>query len=141
MNTIAHDRTALLRNAGESVQRLLPEVFALYVFGSFAGGREHADSDLDLAVLAERPLDPLRRLEAQRELGRLLDRDVDLIDLHRANTVLGREVVTRGRALFKQDTERALDFEARTIGDYARLMDATQDIRADIVARLRARVS
>jgi predicted nucleotidyltransferase len=138
MSTIVPDAPAQLRHAGEAVLRLLPDAVAAYAFGSFAEGRQRNDSDLDLAVLAERPLDPLRRFTVQRELGAILDRDVDLIDLRRASTVLCQEVVTRGHALFKRDELLALDFEARTLGDYAQLMDATQALRASMHERVQA---
>jgi predicted nucleotidyltransferase len=139
MSTIVRDASPLLRHACEAALRLLPDAAAVYVFGSFAEGRQRGDSDLDLAVLSEQPLDPLRRLTVQRELGAVLDRDVDLIDLHRASTVLRQEVVTRGRALFKRDALFALDFEARTLGDYADLMDATHALRASVRERARVR--
>jgi predicted nucleotidyltransferase len=123
-----------LRSARDTVLRLLPSVEALYVFGSFARGTAGADSDLDLAVLESTPLAPLRRLEAQRELSVLLDRDVDLVDLGTAGSVLRSEVVNGGMALFQRDPMRILDFEARVLGEYADLLDATRALRDDVRA-------
>ncbi len=132
MNPAAAPADPFLRSASDAVLRLLPGVEALYVFGSFARGTASADSDLDLAVLEPTPLAPQRRLEAQRELSVLLDRDVDLVDLRAANTVLRSEVVNGGIALFQRDPMRTLDFEARVLGDYADLLDATRALREDI---------
>lgn len=134
MHATAAPIDPFLQSARDAVLRLLPSVEALYMFGSFARRTASADSDLDLAVLQPTPLPPLRRLEAQRELSVLLDRDVDLVDLATASTVLRSEVVNGGIALFTRDPMRMLDFEARVLGEYADLLDATRALREDIRA-------
>ena len=126
---------ALLQSARDAVLRLLPDAEIVYAFGSRAEGAAYADSDLDLAVLGSAPLASVRRFELQRELSALLGIDVDLIDLGTANSVLRLEVVARGRRLSCRDPDRALAFEARVLGDYAELMDATRDLRADVRER------
>lgn len=118
----------LPRRARDALLRLAPEAEAIYLFGSHADGRARADSDLDLAVLDAAPMAPLRRFERQRELSALLGRDVDLVDLYTAGTVLKLEVVTRGERLYRRDADRTLDFEARVLGEYAEFMDATRDL-------------
>jgi predicted nucleotidyltransferase len=129
---------SLADRARDAVLRLLPDVEAIYVFGSVARGDAHVDSDLDLAVLGAGPLAALRRFELQRELSALLDRDVDLVDLHIANSVLRVEAIAHGRRPYARDADYALDFEARALGDYAALLDATSGLREAI--RVRGRV-
>lgn len=119
----------------EAVLRMLPETETLYVFGSHARGDARSDSDLDLAVLTPATLDPVRRFSAQRELSALLDCDVDLVDLHTASSVLRSEVVNGGTPLFRRDAQRTLDFEARVLGEYAELLDATRALRKAIRQR------
>jgi uncharacterized protein len=135
MNSISATADPFLRSARDAVLRLLPNIEAMYVFGSFARGNVVADSDLDLAVLATVPLEPLRRLEAQRELSVILNRDVDLVDLRVAESVLQSEVINDGVVLFQSDPMRTLDFEAGVLGDYAELLDATRALREDIRGR------
>jgi predicted nucleotidyltransferase len=57
----------------EIVARLrhaVPDLIAVYRFGSTARGEAVRDSDVDLAVLAGSPLAPVARFELQEDLGR-----------------------------------------------------------------------
>lgn len=125
----------LPQRACEAVLRLVPDAETIYLFGSRADGRARDDSDLDIAVLGAGPLSPLCRFETQRELSARLGHDVDFVDLHSASTVLKLEVVTRGQRLYRRDAERTLEFEARVLGEYAELMDATRDLRMAVRER------
>lgn len=120
---------------GQAVLDVLPGIEALYLFGSRAKGIARADSDLDLAVFAATPLDAMQRFNAQRALSAKLDCDVDLVDLHDASSVLRSEVVNHGHLLYRRDAERTLDFEARVLGEYAELLDATRELRKEIHRR------
>ncbi|GMU46000.1 MAG: nucleotidyltransferase domain-containing protein [Pseudomonadales bacterium] len=74
------------------------------VFGSVARQRATARSDLDLAVLAERPLTAERRMELIGELARLTGRAVDLVDLATAGIPVARSALLTGRVLLQRDT-------------------------------------
>ncbi len=72
-------------------------------FGSTSKGTPRADSDIDIAVLTEKPLE----LEEQSEVVAWLaerfglpeDR-IDLVDLHNASPLLQHEIAERGELLF-----------------------------------------
>lgn len=119
----------------DAVLHALPDAETIYLFGSHARGDARADSDLDLAVLGALPLDPIRRFEAQRDLSALLDCDIDLVDLRNASSVLRSEVVHGGKLLFQRNAAATLDFEARVLGEYAELLEATRALRSDVRAR------
>ena len=76
----------------------------LLLFGSQATGLTHAKSDVDIAVLAERPLDELDIRDALNEaLMRVFRRsDVELVDLRRAPPLLQRDATAEGRLLFEE---------------------------------------
>lgn len=74
------------------------------VFGSVARQRATVRSDLDLAVLAERPLTAERRMELIGELARLTGRAVDLVDLATAGIPVARSALLTGRVLLQRDT-------------------------------------
>jgi len=73
------------------------------VFGSVARQRATARSNLDLAVLADRPLTAERRMALIGELARLTGRAVDLVDLATAGIPVARSALLTGRVLFQRD--------------------------------------
>jgi uncharacterized protein len=111
-----------------AIRAALPDVQAIYVFGSRARGDHGAESDVDLAVLCPRPLPATARWEMQQRLAALAHRDVDLVDLHNASTVLHVNVLDDARVLYDgAPFERAL-FEATACADYARLQEERREI-------------
>lgn len=107
----------------------------VYRYGSAGGPYERADSDIDLAVLAERPLsfDNLSRLAA--ELTRATGRDIDLNDLRRLPVTLRVQIVAGGVRLFAADVGAADEYDARTLSDYARLNEERRAILEEVRRR------
>ena len=62
------------------IQKHLDIVLAI-LFGSIANGSEHFDSDIDLAVDANRPLSPSKKMQMIMDLAEAFGRPVDLVDL------------------------------------------------------------
>lgn len=112
----------------------LPDLRAIYRYGSAGATYERADSDIDLAVLADRPIsfDDLSRLTV--ELMRLTGRDVDLHDMRRLPVTLRVQIVADGCRLFAADGG-ADEYAARTLSDYARLNEERRDILEDVRRR------
>lgn len=93
---------------------ILPDIFqkypgvqAVYLFGSGASGRLHAESDLDLAVYSDNPAVRARRLDILTELTRRGFNNVDLVFLDKNDIVLRFEAVRQNRLVY-----RAQDFDA-----------------------------
>ena len=110
------------------IRDAIPDVVAVYRFGSTVEGGTHAASDVDLAFLAPRPLDPVRRFELQERLAVALRRDIDLIDLRAASTVMRMQVVSRGVVLAVLDPPEKERFETYTYASYARLNEERKSI-------------
>ncbi|MEO7297090.1 MAG: nucleotidyltransferase domain-containing protein [Verrucomicrobiota bacterium] len=106
---------------------------AVYLFGSVAENRDRPVSDIDIAVLLREPISAVQLFELQTELAEALSRDVDLVDLASASTVMRKEVLRTGRLLFEGDKLRREEFEMYTLSDYARLNEE----RAPILAALK----
>ena len=119
----------------ENVRRAIPDLVALYRFGSQAKGEARQDSDVDLAVLARNLISNLRRFDIAQELAAQLHRDVDLVDLRTASTVMRMQVISTGECLFKASDRLQGEFEDLVYSTYARLNEERREILNDIRTR------
>lgn len=87
-------------------------VVSLYLFGSFAEGREHGESDVDVGILLDREYYPDekqrfdQRLLLSAALSLFHGPKADVVILNDAPATLGRAVVTRGKRLVCRDKEK-----------------------------------
>ena len=116
----------------EFLVREFPGTAVVYRFGSTAAGLEGPASDIDLAFLPEAPVDPVRRFEVQERLAARLRKDVDLVDLCSASTVLRMQVLAGGRAIGVLDRDRTERFEDLVFATYPRFNEERRGILADI---------
>jgi predicted nucleotidyltransferase len=77
------------------------------LFGSLAQGKADRDSDLDLAVGADPPLDTHEKIQLIAELAEALGRPVDLVDIYLAGEPLLGQIVTRGKKILGADADFA----------------------------------
>lgn len=117
------------------IEQHAADVQAIYLFGSTARGDETKESDIDIAVLAARPLDPIPRWHLQEAIAAKLGKQVDLVDLRSASTVMRAQVLRDGRQLFVKDPTIVGLFEATALSDYARLQEERGAILKDIANR------
>jgi predicted nucleotidyltransferase len=87
----------------------LTGIASAYLFGSVAEGREHRESDIDIAVLFRREVLPTsadrfeKRLSLIAALSAALERPVDLVSLNDAPPQFARRIVTEGKRLVRAD--------------------------------------
>lgn len=117
------------------LRREIPALSSVYLFGSFAAGLERADSDVDLAIFAGRALERARLIELAHQLAGILRRDVDLIDLAAASTIMQMQAIGEGALVAAPRPLEAALFEVRVMRDYQDLKARRADIEADIAAR------
>lgn len=115
------------------LQNAIPGLVAAYLFGSTANGRERNDSDVDVAVLGSTSVDEVELWQLAQTLATRLGRNVDLVDLFRASTVMRSQIIATGVVLFDGDAAVRRRFEGRAYADYARLNEE----RREVLARLR----
>ena len=124
-----HERIQVqFETAIRHIQTSIPGLIALYSFGSQARGAARPDSDVDLAVLASTPIPELRRFALAQELAMQLHRDVDLVDLRCASTVMRMQVLSTGVCLNAPDEPARQEFEMYTYADYARLNEERREV-------------
>ena len=112
----------------------LPDVVAIYVFGSVPSGQARADSDLDLAVLPREPIEPAVHGGLREKLEGELRRDVDLVDLRRASVVMRAQVVSTATVLYEDESGVRDRFEDYCYSAYARFNEE----RREILERIRS---
>ncbi len=116
------------------IRAAMPDVIAVYRFGSTAHGQASAESDVDLAVLAPARLTAEARWALQERLAEILRQTVDLVDLRQASTVMASQVITTGRLLFDADEAGRGAFEDLVYSTYARLNEERRGILERVAA-------
>lgn len=117
-----------------SLQTHIPDLLAIYAFGSRIQGTAKPDSDLDLAVLVAGYADPLTLFEVANELADVAGYAVDLLDLRAASTVMQYQIITTGERWWTLDMQAAL-FEAFILSEKTALDVARAGLLADIRQR------
>lgn len=124
------DETAIL----DTILEHHPDVQAIYLYGSHNTEYERPDSDVDIGLL----LPPLRAKvvgslfqdDVHAALERVLRKDVDLINLRLASTVLQIQILAAERRVYTGDAYAAAEFEMLTLSFYQKLNEE----RAGIIA-------
>jgi predicted nucleotidyltransferase len=107
----------------------LPGLKGIYLFGSRAKGSANSQSDYDLAILLDRPLnDALKKWNIAQELAIKLNVDVDLVDLKDASTVMQFQVISSGKRLYSSDIAYCDTFETFVYSSYLRLNEERREI-------------
>lgn len=84
----------------------------VWLFGSFARGEARPDSDVDLAILCDPPLE-LDRILMMERLAERLGREVDVVDLASAPPALAWEVITTGKVIAAPARDELVDYTLR----------------------------
>ncbi len=111
------------------ISESIADLKAIYLFGSRATGQHRLDSDYDVAVLAETPLDESDAFfNLQIEMAAQTEAGVNLVDLQTLPTVLKFEAIRPRRRLFCADRAFCVDFEAEVFSEYQRFQVERQPV-------------
>ncbi len=113
------------------------QLLAVYLYGSAARGALRRDSDVDLAFLGRHSPSATAVLSVVAELEEILERDVDLVDMRKAPTVLRAQVVAKGRRIHTGDAVEADTFAMYALSDYATLEEERRPVVESMLARYR----
>ncbi len=117
-----------------TLRERLPDLLAIYAFGSRIQGTAGPQSDLDLAVLVAGYADPLALFDLAGDLADVAGCPVDLLDLRAASTVLQHQILITGQRWWALDAQAAL-FEAAMLSEKTALDEARAGLLADIRQR------
>jgi len=118
----------------DAIQKNIPDVLAIYAFGSQIQGTANSDSDLDLAVLVSGYAEPLQLWSLSSDLADIVNRPVDLLDLRAASTVMQYQVITTGERWWAKDAQAAL-YESVILSEKTALDSARMQLMDDIQKR------
>jgi predicted nucleotidyltransferase len=121
------NRDAIIR----ALQSSIPNLLAIYAFGSHTQGTARSESDLDLAVLVPGYAEPLMLWGLVGDLADLAGCPVDLLDFRAASTVMQYQIITTGERWWAKDEQAAL-FEAAVLSEKTALDTARAGLLADI---------
>lgn len=89
-------------------------VVLAYLFGSFATGRPHAFSDVDVGIYFKKP--SLKEfMSVHGALSRTLGIEVDMIPLNNAPPLMRYEILRKGKRLVSKDEKTRVTYESRAI--------------------------
>lgn len=120
---------------GRVVEEVFPEALGVWIYGSYAQGRARRDSDLDIAILPDRPIDAWERIERSQDVASGVHRELDLVDLGTVSDLLRYEVVAHGIRVGARDPERCDLFELASLGKFYDQSLMLRDWMREIKAR------
>jgi uncharacterized protein len=118
----------------QALQIRLPNLLAIYAFGSRITGSAQQESDLDLAVLVAGYADLVVLFDLAGDLADIAGCAVDLLDLRASSTVMQYQVITTGQRWWVCDVQAAL-FEAAVLSEKTALDTARSGLLGDIQQR------
>ena len=106
------------------------------VYGSAAAGTMRRDSDVDVAVLFDRPLDMDARLALWGRLSDALRHEVDLVDLYDLGGEILHQVLTKGRVVIKNDETAYYGLVKRMVYDREDFMGLVRQAQRERIGRM-----
>jgi predicted nucleotidyltransferase len=116
------------------VQSRFTNLLALYAFGSRVTGQATSESDLDLAILVDGPVDPFAIFTLAGEIAEIAGLEVDLVDLRAASTVMQHQIITTGERWWQRGSCAAF-YEATILNMKTSLDEARAGLIGDILKR------
>ena len=86
----------------KKVFKKFPEIEIVTLFGSASKGQLQQDSDIDIAVAANRKLSSEMRTDIYMALEQSLARDIDIIDLNAVNGLILQKALCSGDIIIKK---------------------------------------
>jgi predicted nucleotidyltransferase len=99
MNSTNTDTVPEIIKRIKSILNDVPGLQLAILYGSAATGRMRKDSDVDIALLFDRPISAQQKMELRSHVESELRHDVDLADLYALNGTILKQILTKGLVL------------------------------------------
>ena len=113
-----------------------PGIKVVIVYGSAASGHMRPDSDVDVAVLFDKPLDIDTRLALWGKLTDTLHREIDVVDLYDLGGEILHQILTKGRVIIKNDTQAYYWLAKRMVYDREDFMGIIRRAQRERIGRM-----
>jgi predicted nucleotidyltransferase len=107
----------------------------IYLFGSAVDGNFTSNSDVDIAFYSNEEISEYKCFMMGQSIASSLGREVDLVDLKTANMVLRAQIVGKGSVIFCNDENNLIEFNIKSLKEYAYLNDERKEIIDQIKER------
>jgi predicted nucleotidyltransferase len=116
----------------DTLTQEIPELQALYLFGSQKDGTATKKSDIDIAYLSSKSLSSLERWNISQKLASILSLDIDLIELSSTNTIFRYQILSTAERIYGKGYE-VESFETLVYSFYLRFREERQPIVDEIM--------
>lgn len=105
------------------------EPLAIILFGSYSRGTQNKDSDIDIAIIADKK-DKMELFKEKQKLEEMTLKDIDLVNLKDENMSDGfrYEVLINGIILYCTDSYEFTMYKLDMFREYLELNESRQDI-------------
>ena len=111
----------------DTLNEKIPQLQALYIFGSYANETHTSRSDIDIAYLSTATLTALQIWELSNLLASTLSIDVDLVDLKETNIIFRFQIISEGERIYGEGYE-VESFETLAYSFYLRFQEERKPI-------------
>lgn len=113
----------------------IPDVLAIYRYGSAGSAYQRTDSDIDIAILAGHRLSFKEISDLSRDLAIATDSEIDLHDIRALPVTLRVQIVLDGTRLYGSGKTQVDAYETLVLSEYVRLNEERREILNDIQKR------
>jgi predicted nucleotidyltransferase len=121
-----------IKEVSVTISKLFPASQGAYLFGSVVNGDFTPESDVDIGILSEEPLDVECVIRLKGYISHALRRDCDVVDLRRADSITASQVVALGEAIVRHDPLALANFEVYAMSRYVYFNKECEAILLDI---------
>ena len=115
------------------------DVIAVYLFGSYARGKERNLSDIDLGILLEGG-DPGYFAEKRNdfivELGRITRKDIDPVIMNTAGQVVLKQIFLKGNCLLVKDSKKLARYKTVMFAGIAELGFYRRHMQSGLIQKI-----
>ncbi|MBM4137443.1 MAG: nucleotidyltransferase domain-containing protein [Nitrospira sp.] len=140
MKEVSSARDSMINKLKKVVKELISPaenfVLAVYVFGSYAKGKEKAKSDIDLAFVfherfyKEHPLKALQKAELLcAVISKRMNKTVDVVILNGYSLVFAYYTMKKGICVYEDNTANRILYEVTLENKYQDFMPFIQELR------------